>query len=296
MLDGIPSGKRSRLSSIEKGVNEFLSLIERAIFSEEMARKDGLLQGMDPRAKLAAMVCLIVFASLFKRPETLAALYLIVTLMALLSKLDILSFTKRIWFFIPIFTGIIAIPAVFNVITPGTPILVVARLKKGVDFGPWHIPEEIAITKEGVESAVLFVIRVATSVSIAVVVVLTTRWSDLLKALRAFRVPAVFVLILGMTYRYVFILVRVIQDMYMARKSRTIVYRTKGERIWVASRIAVIAAKSYAMSERVFMAMKSRGFTGDVRTMTPERMRFKDIVFLASSSILGVALFFLERI
>lgn len=290
------SRKKLRVSSLEKGLNAFASLLERAIFSEEMARKDGMLQRIDPRAKLIVMVFLIVVVSLLRRLETLVALYMAVTFMALISGLGLLTLTKRIWFFVPIFTGMIAIPAIFNIITPGTPLLVVARLKRDIGIGPWHIPAEIAITREGVEGAAIFVMRVATSVSIVMVSVLTTRWADLLKALRAFRVPSAFVLILGMTYRYIFVLIRIVQGMYMARRSRTIRSGVKGERAWVASRMAVIVAKSYVMSEKVFMAMRSRGFTGDVRTITAFDMETRDIAFLISSSILGISLMLLEKI
>lgn len=294
--ESLLSGRRSRFSSLEKGINAFASLLERAIFSEEMARKDRMLQRIDPRVKLIVMVFLIVVVSLLRRLETLVALYMVVTLMALISGLGLLAFTKRIWLFVPVFTGIIAIPAIFNIITPGTHLLVVARLKRDIGVGPWRIPAEIAITREGVEGAAMFVMRVATSVSIVVVSVLTTGWSDLLKALRAFRVPSSFVLILGMTYRYIFVLIRIVQGMYMARRSRAIRSGIKGERAWVASRMAVIVAKSYVMSEKVFMAMRSRGFTGDVRTITAFDMGARDIAFLISSSILGISLILLERI
>jgi energy-coupling factor transporter transmembrane protein EcfT len=44
----------------------------------------------------------------------------------------------------------------------------------------------------------------------AVLLILTTRWAVPLKALRVLRVPQGFVLILGMTYRYIYVLFRFI--------------------------------------------------------------------------------------
>ncbi len=54
--------------------------------------------------------------------------------------------------------------------------------------------------------AALIVIRVATSISLVVLVALTTSWTALLAALRSLFLPRMFVLVLGMAYRYVFYL------------------------------------------------------------------------------------------
>ena len=51
---------------------------------------------------------------------------------------------------------------------------------------------------------------------------LTTPWADLLKSLRAIRVPQVFVLVLSMTYRYIFLFLHTTNGMFEARKSRVV--------------------------------------------------------------------------
>ena len=68
----------------------------------------------------------------------------------------------------------------------------------------------------------LFVTRVGVSVSLAVLLVMTTPWADLLKSLRALRVPQVFVLVLSMTYRYIFLFLHTTNGMLLARKSRVV--------------------------------------------------------------------------
>ncbi len=55
----------------------------------------------------------------------------------------------------------------------------------------------------------------------------TTPWADILKSLRALRVPQVFVLVLSMTYRYIFLFLHTANGILLARKSR-IVGRTSG--------------------------------------------------------------------
>ena len=44
------------------------------------------------------------------------------------SQLSLSFFVKRVWLFIPIFTGIVVLPATFNFVTPGTIV---------VPFGTW---------------------------------------------------------------------------------------------------------------------------------------------------------------
>ena len=107
--------------------------------------------------------------------------------------------------------------------------------------------------------------RVATSVSLAVLLTLTTPWPRLLDALQALRVPQVFVLVTGMAYRYVF---------YAARFGRRDVHGSQGadgrprverqERAasFVSASAGALFARTYALSEEVHMAMVARGYRG----------------------------------
>src|SRR4029077_1135869 len=134
------------------------------------------------------------------------------------------------------------------------------------------------LTRQGLESAGLIVTRVAVSISLVVLLTLTTRWSRLLASLRALFVPRMFVLVLGMTYRYVFHLLNGVTDMYVARKARTVTHDTdvtKG-RAFVAATGGALFGKAHALSEEVHQAMVSRGYTGSHRTIHNARMRAID--------------------
>src|SRR5262249_47521500 len=123
------------------------------------------------------------------------------------------------------------------------------------------------------------------STSLVVLLALTTPWSELLAALRALFVPRLFVLVLGMAYRYVFQLVAVVGDMYTARQARTVRRDrdTRGAdgRRFVAASAGALFAKAQSLSEEVHMAMVARGYTGDHRTLTPRRLRAADLAFVA---------------
>jgi len=214
-------------------------------------------------------LALIVCVSLMMSPVTIWGLYLFVLLLVAASSVPLLFFIKRVWLFIPLFSAMIVIPALFNVVTPGEPLWTMAHLSRSHDFGPWHIPEAISITRQGLLSATTFIGRVAASVSLAVLLTLTTRRSDLLQALGVLRVPQIFILILGMTYRYIILLVQAVQNIHIARRSRTLRYGTAAaEQRWVASRMGCLFKKSWLMSQEVQRAMLSRGFSGEVRVIS----------------------------
>src|SRR5205085_11223625 len=80
----------------------------------------------------------------------------------------------------------------------------------------WHI------TAQGLRSAGFLVLRAQSAATLSAVLVMTTPWPRVLRALRVFRVPAVFVVILGFTYRYIFLLLETASDMAEARSARTI--------------------------------------------------------------------------
>ena len=84
------------------------------------------------------------------------------------------------------------------------------------------LPFGLGLTRQGLMAAAIITIRVATSISLVLLVTLTTPWARLLSALRALGVPRVFVLVIGMAYRYLFVLLAAVQDMYVARRARSI--------------------------------------------------------------------------
>jgi cobalt/nickel transport system permease protein len=149
-------------------------------------------------------------------------------------------------------------------------------------------PITIAPSIPGLIGAVLFVIRVAVSVSLAVLLVLTTPWADVLKSLQAIRVPQVFILVLAMTYRYIFLFLHTANGMFEARKSRVVARTSGGEqRRWIAGSMGSLLNRSVKMSNDVYAAMAARGFTGTIRSFHDYRMRLPD--WLALAAAVGVA-------
>lgn len=218
---------------LERSVKGSVSFFKEAVFSEEIARSGGLLQFLDPRLKISIFMTAIVITCFVRNIWHLAILYIISVILSLLSRINIIFFLKRVWFFIPIFTLFIAIPVIFM---------------------------------HGILQAAIFVMRVTTCVSFAVLMTITTRHSTLLKALRSLGIPNIFIQTLDMTYRYIFLFVKVFEEMHIGLNSRLIkAFNKKMTHEWISSRIGFLFRRSVKMSEDVYMAMIARGYTGEIK-------------------------------
>jgi cobalt ECF transporter T component CbiQ len=261
-------GKRRKGRFVEKTLSGGAGLLRQAMFSEDMAAEPGLLQRIDPRVKLASLLGLLVTAAAVRNIPVLVAMYLATLGLAAASRLPLGFFVKRVWLFIPIFSGIIVLPATFSFITSGHIV---------VPLGSWF-GHRVGLTSQGLYSAGLMVIRVATSISLVVLLTLTTPWTKLLAALRSLFVPRMFILVLGMAYRYLFHLLGSVTDMYTARKARMVGADTDvaSGRALVSASAGALFGKAQALSEEVHMAMVARGYTGNARGLSRFRFRAVD--------------------
>ncbi len=248
----------SRSSFVERTLLDINHALEQSVFAERIARGAGLLQELDPRLKILSAVLLLLAVSLSHSLLVILILYFLALVLAFFSKIPLGFFIKRVWLLIPFFTGVVALPALF--ITPG-PVLA-------------HLPLGLVITQTGFTTALFLLLRVGTSVSVAVLLMLTTPWNSVLKALGVLRVPAVIILILGMTYRYIHLLLHLTNDMFLSRKSR-LLRRMNGpeERRMIAATSGTLLNKSLQVSSEVYLAMQSRGFRNYPRTLDTFKMR-----------------------
>ncbi len=277
---------------VAKTLADLTEAMKRAIFAERYAREPGLLQAIDPRVKLVTFLVLLLLAAWTRRLDVLGGLYLLTLGLAIASRIPIDFFVKRVWLFIPIFAGMVALPAIFNVVTPGKPLFTVLTLVGA----PCFLPAQIFVTEQGLYGALIFILRVATSVSIAVLLVLTTRWTRLLKALGVLRFPQIGILVLGMTYRYIFLFLHNMESIFLARRSRTVGRSNWQEKErWLAASIGSLLGKSYHMSNEVYLAMVSRGWNGrpvlsDHFTLCRRDWAWLGFVFILSVLIIWVGM------
>jgi cobalt/nickel transport system permease protein len=165
-------------------------------------------------------------------------------------------------------------------------------LSKGEEVGPLISPWTVSLTVQGVSSAITFVLRTGAAVSLVVLLAVTTPWTDLLASIQALKVPKAFVMVLGMTYRYVSLLAGIAREMHLALKSRTRVPGTRGSLArWLGAVAGTLLRRSLIMSDSVNLAMVSRGYDGTVRTVSRFRSDAFDWIVLLLFVAVGILIF-----
>ncbi len=243
----------------------------KAMQTEEWSRKTGLLQTLDPRVKVIGLLALLLPSAWTRNLLTFFAILVAALLLALLSKVPLAALAKRAWLPVLLFTGAIALPAPFLV--PGTPAA--------------HLPLlGWTLTEQGLRSAAFLLARAETAATLSALLILTTPWTHVLKALRVLRVPVLFVVILSMAYRYILLLLQTAQELFEARESRLVghIDGAQGRRISMAT-AGVLLGKTLHLSEEVYAAMRSRGYRGEVYLLESFHMRTRDWAALGTLAI-----------
>jgi len=267
---------------IERSLAGALSFLKESVFADEYAVKNGFLQSLDPRIKTITFLMFIILTILTRDIFILLCLYAMCLVLAFFSKINLWFFLKRTWIFIPLFSVFIAFPAVFSIFTPGETLTVLNIFKV-----------KLTITRQGLSGAELFVARVTTSVSFAILLSITTRHFELLKVLRIFGLPQIFVMTLGMCYRYIFLFVEIIENTYLAIKSRvgSKIHYKKGQHL-AAWNIASLWQRSYQLNEDVYKAMLSRGYRGESITLDDFKSKTGDWLWLCLIVLIFTAMIY----
>ncbi len=258
---------------IERSIASLVRVLEHSLESEKVARADGLLQRLDPRVKIIGSAALIVATVASRRIAVIAFLFAFAVLLTIVSQVPIRALALRVWASVLGFTGLIALPAAFT--TPGPVIYQIPLLHWGV-------------TATGLRSAAFLIARAETAATVAVLLVLCTPWAYVLKGLRVLRFPVVVIVILGMTYRYIFLLLETAGEMFESRRSRQVGRLNGPERRRLAAASAgVLLGRTFHLGNDVYLAMQSRGFDGEVHLLSDFSMKLRDYAGLVA--FLGVS-------
>lgn len=279
--NALRSGRRRRRSFVERTLAGLADVFDQSAYAEQVADRAGLLQRLDPRVKVVGLLLLVTAAVTARNLAVILAIFALAVILALWSHVSLRRLATRVWVGVLAFTGLIALPAIF--VTPGQALVHV----------PWL---GWAVTDQGVRAALYLVTRVETATTLSALLVLTTPWMHVLKALRALHVPVVFVVILGMTYRYIFVLLQTAVEMFEARRSR-LVGRLEGseQRRLATASVGVLLGKSIQLSNEVYLAMLARGYRGEVYLLDEFEMQPRDWVALVAFGAVAAAGLWLGR-
>ena len=246
--------------ALERTLKAVLSFVEYTLFNEKTASRDGLLQKVEPRTKLLVLVSLLAGLSLERTLQGMSRFIVLGAALAVLSRIPAGMYLKRL---LPgvLFTAVIALPASLGAVTPGEPVFHIATFKGSV----WLLGHSIYISRQGCLAALGLVARVAGSLMIILLAGFTTRPQELVKTV-SFFIPGFLKTVFSMSYRYMFFLVRRLEEFILARKARGAGHLEKdgaGEagagRKWVGSRAASLLIISLELKRELKFAMEARG-------------------------------------
>jgi cobalt/nickel transport system permease protein len=260
---------------VERLLRGLLAAMEHAAEAERLVAGGGLLQRMDPRVKTLALLLPIVTAVLVHSLLALGGLFAAACALAIGSRVSLARLALQVWAGVLLFTGVLAAPALFLV--PGEPLV--------------HLPLlGGTVTRQGLQSAVFLVGRAETTATYAVLLVLTTPWPHVLKALRSLGVPAMVVVILGMAHRYIFLLLGRAVELFEAQRVRLLAPMDgRGRRRLAAAGTVALLQEALRLSTEVHLAMVARGYRGEVRLLDDFRTRPADWMALAAVVLLVAA-------
>ena len=266
------------ISFIEKGIHHLADVIRSGYIQWDTASMGGFFQKIDARIKVLFLLLYVIIVSLKKEimPELILGGF--VFILALISRLNIFSFYKRVLFLTFFFGFLIALPSAFNVITQGEILFPLINFSKEYLFWIYRIPQQIGITREGLNVVAMLTLRVLNSLSLAFLVLHTTPFPDIIKALKVMRVPDSFLMIITLSYKYIFIFAKTVEDMHLAKKGRLASrVSAAAARNWAAGRIGFIFRKTRLRCEEIFKAMLSKGFSQDIKFYEARKLNSLDL-------------------
>lgn len=248
-----------------------------AFTGETFASGNSLIHRLDPRIRLICAGLLTVPTALLQTFPPAYTMLCAGILLIILSRLNLIHVLKRLlvvnvfiaflWLFLPLST-------------PGLPLHT---------FGPF------IATSEGVALAGLITVKSNAIVLTLMALMATIGVQDLGPAMQRLKVPNKLCHILLFTYRYIFVIYQEYLTMRQAMSARGFTPKTDSHTYrsyaWL---VGMLLVKSWDRAERVFGAMRCRGYQGRFYSLTTFKTTAKDAIFLTGGILLCFGIIYLE--
>jgi cobalt/nickel transport system permease protein len=247
---------------------------------DQYQSQNSRIHRLDPRIKVVVTVAYILSNALLPDGSwaAFALAWLVLLIANDLSQLG-LGFTAR--------RSVVALPfalvAVSAIFSP-----------QGEPLAEWHLGFITLIpTDLGLIRFFSILVRSWLSVQMAILLVATTEFPDLIHAFEHLRAPKSLTTIIAFLYRYLFVLMDEVFRLLRARDARSagLTGQKHGGKLLWRARVAGSMAgqlflRSYERSERIYNAMVSRGYTGHIRTLNPHHLTRRDWQILILALVL----------
>lgn len=258
-------------------------------FLDPYRPRHSLIHRLDPRIKLVLAVVFILTNTLVPAGAwpIYILLFALILSVELVSELGVSFVLKRSSLALPFVLA--ALPLILTI--PGKTLF-------SLPVGPWVMHASYP----GLIRFASIAIKSWLSIQVAIVLASSTSFPDLLVAMRALHVPMQMVSIFGLMWRYMFVLVDEATRLLRARASRSgrnalPETRPGGNISWRAQVTGGMAGslllRAFERSDRIYMAMLSRSYDGEVRSLPlPAIQPAQWAILIAGLSLFGLFLGF----
>jgi cobalt/nickel transport system permease protein len=237
------------------------------------------VHALDPRIKLALIILFILSVALAPAGAWAAFILFSATIFGaiILSGIPPWKILRRSVIALPF--ALAAFPILFT--TAGIPWT-------SVPLGPWILSP----TTEGLIRFTSIALKSWISVQAALLLSATTPFPDLLLAMRAFHIPQLLVSVIGLMWRYLFVLADEAIRLMRARDARSGAepgHSSGGSLLWRARVTGGMAGslfvRGFDRADRVYAAMLARGYDGETRALPAPPVSSAQYAILAAGSI-----------
>ena len=258
-------------------------------FLDPYRPRSSLIHNLDARVKFVLALAFILTASL--TPAGAWPVYIMLLAIAIsasvLAEVGVGTVQKRSLMALPF--ALAALPLLFTV--PGSNLFELV-------LGRWTLTASM----EGLFRFASIMAKSWISVQMAVILAATTPFPELLMAMRAVRIPRLLVSIIGLMWRYLFVLADEALRLLRARDARSGIPRQPvgkvgGTLVWRARVTGGMAGslflRSFDRADRIYAAMAARGYDGETRTLPgPPLGRAEWTVLMIGVGMLGLLVLF----
>lgn len=188
---------------------------------------------------------------------------------------------------IKIYIKLMLLPLVFLIIGIATIAINVTQNNNDLIFGFNIFNMRLGCTYESILTAAKLFFKSLGSVSCLYFLTLTTPVFEVLSVLKKFKVPKLFVELMGLIYRFIFVLLDTANMIYISQNSRLGYSTPKAGFKSLGQLVTMLFISSYKRSQDIYIAMESRCYDGDINLLENKyKISYRNITLIILVEIL----------
>ncbi|MGG1291901.1 cobalt ECF transporter T component CbiQ [Bacillus smithii] len=220
------------------------------------------LKNVHPVEKITLSLSLLLFALIVKSPLVSFSIFIVMsTMIVVLARIPLSYYLKLL--VIPLFFLFSGIVTILISFTDGH--TVISDVIWSVPIGNW----QICISEESLKRAVNLVFIVLSSVSCLYFLILTTPMTAILDVLRKLKLPSIFIELITLTYRFIFVIMEESINIYQSQSSRLGYITIRQGMKSLGLLISILFLKVFERTKQLSIAMDSRGYGDEILFFDP---------------------------